>query len=156
MQAGDRVADVGCGTGRALTPMRAAVGPTGTVAGVDLTPAMVERAAARGPALVGDARRLPFADASLDVVFAAGLLHHLPDAEAGLAELARVTKPGGRLALFHPISRAALAARHGHEPSPDDVRDPDNLQPLLAKIGWEAEAVDDGEDRYLAIARRTS
>jgi ubiquinone/menaquinone biosynthesis C-methylase UbiE len=155
LRPGDRALDVGCGTGRALPHLRAAVGERGTVAGVDLTPAMVERAAARGPALVGDARRLPFDAASVDVVFAAGLLQHLPDAAAGLAELARVTKPGGRLALFHPIGRAALARRHGHEPHADDVRAPENLPAALAGTGWTAGAVDDAADRYLAIAVRT-
>jgi SAM-dependent methyltransferase len=151
---GDAAVDVGCGTGRALPHLRAAVGPTGTVAGLDLTPAMAELAARRGPALVGDARRLPLPDGAVDAVLAAGLLTHLPDPAAGLHELARVTRPGGRLALFHPIGRAALAARRGHDLRPDDIRDPANLPQALAAAGWSLVALHDDPDRYLALAHR--
>jgi SAM-dependent methyltransferase len=151
---GDAAVDVGCGTGRALPLLRAAVGPTGTVAGLDLTPAMAELAARRGPALVGDARRLPIPDGAVDAVLAAGLLTHLPDPPAGLHELARVTRPGGRLALFHPIGRAALAARRGHELRADDIRDPANLPQALAAAGWSLVALHDDPDRYLALAHR--
>ncbi|MFE3608081.1 class I SAM-dependent methyltransferase, partial [Streptomyces goshikiensis] len=112
LRPGDRVLDAGCGTGRALTPLRAAVGPAGTVLGADLTPQMLAAAqqagrAADGALLLTDVARLPLRDAALDAVFAAGLIAHLPDPEANLRELARVVHPGGRLALFHPIGRAA-------------------------------------------------
>jgi ubiquinone/menaquinone biosynthesis C-methylase UbiE len=75
---------VGCGTGRALPALREAVGPAGTVIGLDLTPQMLAIAKATGRAqhtvlLLADARRLPLADARVDAVFAAGLLPHLPD-----------------------------------------------------------------------------
>jgi hypothetical protein len=92
---GDAVLDVGCGTGRALPALRAAVGPAGTVIGLDLTDEMLQVARAQGRAMlatliIGDARRMPLADRVLDSIFAAGLIMHLPDVPAGLAELARV------------------------------------------------------------------
>ena len=117
---GGVVIDVGCGTGRALPPLREAVGPAGAVIALDVTPEMLDAARPGGQPRRGrrsssaDARALPFADASADAIFAAGLVNHLPDTEAGLRELARVTRPGGLLVLFHPSGRAALAARHGH------------------------------------------
>ena len=154
LEPGDAALDVGCGTGRALPHLRAAVGAAGTVAGIDLTPAMVEIAARRGPAVVGDARRLPVADGVADAVLAAGLINHLPDPDAGLRELARVTRPGGRLALFSPVGRATLAARRGHDLRPDDVRDPANLPGALTATGWKLVVVHDDPDRYLAISRR--
>jgi hypothetical protein len=64
-----------------------------------------------------------------------------------------VTRSGGRLAIFHPISRAALAARHGREPSPDDVLDPANIGAALEASGWTAVSIEDA-DRYLTLARR--
>jgi SAM-dependent methyltransferase len=97
---GGVVIDIGCGTGRALPPLREAVGPAGAVIALDVTPEMLDaaRPAARLAAasvVIADARVLPFADGSADAIFAAGLVNHLPDPEAGLRELGRVTSPGG-------------------------------------------------------------
>jgi SAM-dependent methyltransferase len=152
--AGATVVDVGCGTGRALPVLRAAVGSGGRVLGVDVTPAMAEVAARRGPVVVADARRLPLADGTADAVLAAGLVTHLPEPLDGLVELARITRSGGRLGLFHPIGRAALAARHGHPLDPADLRDPANLPAVLAGAGWSLDLLDDAPHRYLALATR--
>lgn len=125
----------------------------------DVTPEMLAETGRRGrvPAVAllrADVTALPMPDRSLDAVFAAGLISHLPDPVTGLAELARVCRVGGRLALFHPIGRAALARRHGRGPDPDDVRAEHRLGPVLAAAGWLLEELDDGEERYLALARR--
>ena len=154
IRAGAVVADVGCGTGRALPPLRAAVGPDGTVVGIDVTPEMLAEARGRGTLVMADATRLPFPDGVLDAVFAAGLVPHLADPVAGLAELARVCRDGGRLALFHPVGRAVLARRRGHELRPDDVRAPDHIRAALAEAGWHCDSVDDGDERYLVLATR--
>ena len=116
-RSGEAVLDLGCGTGRAFDPLRAAVGAPGLVVGLDLTPEMLDAATTAAHRTVtrlvlGDARRLPFPNGAFDAVFAAGLLPHLPDTMIGLAEIGRVVRPGGRLTLFHPIGHAALAARH--------------------------------------------
>ncbi|MFF4369556.1 class I SAM-dependent methyltransferase [Streptomyces sp. NPDC001594] len=156
---GERVLDAGCGTGRAMTPLRAAVGAAGTVIGVDLTEGMLAAARrsgreADGTLLRADVARLPLRDGALDAVFAAGLIAHLPEPAADLRELARVVRPGGRLALFHPIGRAALAARHGRELTPDDLRAEHNLGPLLSGSGWEMTSYADEDARFLALAVR--
>ncbi|MER7703273.1 methyltransferase domain-containing protein [Kitasatospora sp. NPDC097605] len=156
---GDSVLDAGCGTGRALPPLRAAVGPSGRVLGADVTPEMLHEAAARHPGaadlLLADCARLPLPDAALDAVFAAGLLSHLPDPARALGELARVARPGARLALFHPVGRAALAARHGRAVTPDDLRAEPRLRPLLAAAGWRLISFTDVDDRYLALAEHS-
>ncbi|MEU9131101.1 class I SAM-dependent methyltransferase [Kitasatospora sp. NPDC048540] len=155
--AGDFVVDAGCGTGRALPLLRAAAGPHGTVLGVDLTPEMIDLARAhRGSAdlLVADCARLPLRDAVVDLVFGAGLISHLPGPGTGLRELARITRPGGRLALYHPIGRTALAARHGRRITPDDLRAEPNLRLLLDACGWGLTAYTDTDERYLAVAVR--
>ncbi|MFH8369939.1 class I SAM-dependent methyltransferase [Streptomyces sp. NPDC018031] len=159
LRAGDAVLDAGCGTGRALPALRAAVGPGGTVLGADLTPAMLDAAVragrrADGVLLTADVSRLPLRDGALDAVFAAGLVSHLPDPAAGLRELARCTRPGGRLALFHPVGRAALAARQGRQLAPGDLRAEPNLGPLLADTGWALVSYTDRDTRFLALAER--
>jgi len=156
---GDLALDVGCGTGRALPALAAAVGPTGRVLGFDVTPAMLEAARAAGrhgyAALVlADARHLPLPNAVAGLVFAAGLVQHLPDPAAGLTELARVTRPGGRLMIFHPTGRRALAARHGRTPHPDEPLNEPNLGPLLSAAGWELVRYEDSDDHFLALAIR--
>ncbi len=159
LRAGDRVLDAGCGTGRALPPLRAAVGPAGVVLGADLTPAMLEAAVRAGRdrdgrLLLTDVAALPLRDGALDAVFAAGLVAHLPEPAENLRELARVVRPGGRLALFHPIGRAALAARRGRRITPDDLRAEANLGPLLAGSGWRMTSYVDEDERFLALAAR--
>lgn len=153
------VADVGCGTGRAFPAIREAIGPYGRILGLDLTPQMLAEAGPRARAwdatlLLADARRLPVATAEVDAVFAAGLVNHLPDPASGLAELARITRPGGRLVLFHPSGRAALAARHGRELRPDEPLAEDVLSDSAAAAGWTLTDYDDGPDRFHAVALR--
>ncbi|GAA3367319.1 class I SAM-dependent methyltransferase [Streptomyces sannanensis] len=159
LKPGNTVLDAGCGTGRALRPLRAAVGPEGTVLGVDLTPAMLDAAVragrgGHGRLLLGDVARLPLRYRSLDAVFGAGLIAHLPEPEANLRELARVVRPGGLLALFHPVGRAALAARQGRQITPGDLRAEGNLRPLLAASGWRMTSYVDEDARFLALAAR--
>ncbi|WML79076.1 class I SAM-dependent methyltransferase [Streptomyces sp. VNUA74] len=161
LREGDRVLDAGCGTGRALPPLREAVGPSGLVLGADLTPAMLEAAVRAGRDRDGrlvltDVAALPLRPRSLDAVFAAGLIAHLPDPVGDMRELARVVRPEGVLALFHPIGRAALAARQGRRLTPDDLRARDNLRPLLAGSGWRMTSYADEDDRFLALAVRAS
>jgi SAM-dependent methyltransferase len=156
---GGVVVDVGCGTGRALRPLRHATGPAGTVIAIDVTAEMLSHARpaaleASAALVLADARSLPLADASADAVFAAGLINHLPDPEAGLRELARVTRPGGRLVLFHPSGRAALAARHGRRLSPDEPLAQGPLRQATQATGWHLTGYDDAPDRFLAVATR--
>ncbi|MFB8245071.1 class I SAM-dependent methyltransferase [Streptomyces sp. NPDC055952] len=160
LRTGGRVLDAGCGTGRALPPLRAAVGPSGVVLGVDVTPAMLREAVRagrdrEGALLLADVAALPLRSGSLDAVFGAGLVSHLPDPAENLRELARVVRPGGLLALFHPIGRAALAARHGRALTLDDLRAEPNLRPLLAGSGWQLTSYVDEDDRFLALAVRS-
>jgi ubiquinone/menaquinone biosynthesis C-methylase UbiE len=95
----ETVADIGCGNGGYLAGL-ASRGHAGQVLGVDLSPGMLAaaKAAAPGASLaVGDAAALPLADAVADVTLAPHMLYHVPDPRAAVAELRRVTRPGGQL-----------------------------------------------------------
>ena len=97
---GDRVLDVCCGTGDlALAAARAG----GRVVGLDFSTPMLERARRKSSEIEwveGDALALPFADGSFDAVTIGFGLRNLPNVERGLAELRRVLRPGGRLAIL--------------------------------------------------------
>nr|HID14196.1 methyltransferase domain-containing protein [Anaerolineae bacterium] len=105
---GDRVLDVGCGTGRLALLMKSVVGEKGHVAGIDLAPKMVARAQrqAEKRGLETDFRvasiaALPFPDGSFDVVTSSLMAHHLPRRikQVGFAEVCRVLRPGSHFLL---------------------------------------------------------
>jgi ubiquinone/menaquinone biosynthesis C-methylase UbiE len=117
LQPGERVLDVGCGTGSLALAARRAVGPSGSVAGIDPSPEMIGRARgkARRAKLEIDfreapAQALPFEAGSFDVVSSTLVLHQLPPADlhAAVAEMIRVLRTGGRLLLVD------IGGEHGH------------------------------------------
>jgi ubiquinone/menaquinone biosynthesis C-methylase UbiE len=94
---GDRVLDVGTGTGVAAQVAREAVGEDGFVLGIDPSIAMLGRAVERGLAgVVGMLPGLPFASGAFDAVLANLVLSHLSDYDAGLADAVRVLRGRGR------------------------------------------------------------
>lgn len=95
---GGDVLDLGAGTG-AASRAAAAAGAARVVA-IDLAPGLLAvNASQRPPAVVGDARVLPFRDRAFDAVVAAFSLNHVPDPATALAEAARVLRPGGGLVV---------------------------------------------------------
>ncbi len=104
VQAGQRVLDVGCGTGEDVRALAELVGSTGQAVGVDASAAMIREAEARSTDLaqsvafkVMDAHRLDFADATFDSVRAERVLLHTESPGQVLAEMVRVTRSGGRV-----------------------------------------------------------
>jgi len=100
--AGAKVLEIGCGDGGGAAIFARRFAPS-LYHGLDVDPAMVKVAANRrkGPDwdkrlfVLGDAEKLPYADGAFDAVVNFGIIHHLPDWRRGLAEVARVLRPGG-------------------------------------------------------------
>lgn len=96
-----RILDIGCGTGAMLDELA----PFGQVVGADFSPEALQFCVARGVRASlsrADVRRLPFADASFDVVTAMDIIEHIDDDKAAASEIFRVLKPGGRLLVSVP------------------------------------------------------
>jgi ubiquinone/menaquinone biosynthesis C-methylase UbiE len=108
LQPGDAVLDVGCGTGTLAMEVARRVGRAGRVAGIDPGTQQIARARAKAARRhvpiefqIGVIEQLPFPDSTFDVVFSTLMMHHVPAPlkRQGLAEIARVLKPGGRLVI---------------------------------------------------------
>ncbi|MDA1257616.1 MAG: methyltransferase domain-containing protein [Chloroflexi bacterium] len=122
--------DIGCGPGSITLGLAGRVSP-GRVIGVDIDPVRIESAsiaaddsgAGNVSFQIADAVNLPFDDAHFDAVFANGLVEHLPDQRAGLAELKRVLKPCGVIGVRSPDWGVALL-----EPDSETMRASINLR----------------------------
>lgn len=154
LQPGERVLDLACGRGSSLFPALDAVGEDGTVIGIDLAQGMVERLTvdleARGignaEVRMGDAEALDLPDGSVDAALAGFLIFFAPDPPQVLAELFRVTRPGGRVALtiFDGPSGFAWIADIAEELFGPPTQRPseafnraDVLEPALVAAGFE-------------------
>src|SRR4051794_11031912 len=110
---GDAVLDVACGPGNFTRSFARATGEAGVVVGLDASKSMLERALQEGvPANVayvrGDATRLPFADESFHAVCCFAALYFISDPLRALDEIARVLRPGGRVAIMTSVSRGVV------------------------------------------------
>jgi SAM-dependent methyltransferase len=100
-----RILDVGSGAGQIVGHLLKYADRDATITGCDISPEMLRRARGRLKSdrpqfLTADLTRLPFADAAFDCITCGYVLEHLPEAKLGLAELARVLAPGGRMLLL--------------------------------------------------------
>lgn len=125
-QPGAKVLEIGCGPGHLSD--RLARAHLLEVTGLDLDPAMIARARARtertpggmgrSPSfIVGDVASLPFDDGAVDIVVSTFSMHHWTDRSAGLGEIARVLRPGGRALVWDFKAGGMPFHAHAHDPA---------------------------------------
>lgn len=160
LRAGERVLDIGCGTGPTTRQAAALVGPAGSVTGVDITAEMLAAAAATpappgsGPIewLLADPVDWGVTSPSHDVLLSRFGVMFFSDPGGAFKHLADAVEPGGRLAIatwarrgesemFQVPFGAALAAlgqsdELPHDEGPFSLNDPDVIRPLLEGAGW--------------------
>jgi ubiquinone/menaquinone biosynthesis C-methylase UbiE len=138
IQPGDAVLDVGCGTGTLAMKVSRRVGRAGRVVGIDPGTEQIARARSKAARRnlpiefqIGVIEQLPFPDQTFEVVFSTLMMHHLPAPlkRQGLAEIARVLKPGGRLVIadFKRKQERQGKAAHFHAGG-------SNMQDLVALV----------------------
>jgi ubiquinone/menaquinone biosynthesis C-methylase UbiE len=107
LKSGINVLDVGCGTGIALLKLRNKMNENGNFHGIDISKGMIEQAQKKAESYdnclfkVGDAENIEYPKETFDLVISNMVIQYLPDQNKGLAEMNRVLKPGGKLALSY-------------------------------------------------------
>lgn len=163
LQPGERVLDVGCGTGSLAIAAKSRVGSTGEVYGIDASPEMID--VAQRKALqedvdvsfqVGLIEDIPFPDCTFDAVLSSMMLHHLPGEELkrqAFAQMHRVLKPGGLLLIVdiepptHPLLRILYPLLLVHFWVGTSLSE---YQALIAEIGFTE--IEVGKTRYGGLA----
>ena len=147
VQPGDAVLDVGCSAGYLARKLARAAGPSGRVTGVDPSQAAIDNARRRASAAttftVGTAQDLPLPDASFSVVTCTLTLHHVPARrrQEAVAQMYRVTSPGGRLLLadFDP-DRRPVPLHPGATRMRRAAASAGSLEDLVAGAGYQVES----------------
>ena len=158
---GDRVLDLGCGTGRATQILREMVAPGGHVFAVDLAEEMLKQGRPRLRSravswLCADGHHCPIRDGRLDKVLILSAFPHFASPDCLISEMRRVLRPGGRLLVLHTHDHATLNAFHGElgEPVSGDTLPPAPvLAAWLVQAGFHTLAVEEEPGHYWVEAR---
>jgi ubiquinone/menaquinone biosynthesis C-methylase UbiE len=147
LKTGDKVLEIGCGTGTLTLAAKARVGASGEATGIDIAPEMIavagRKAARKGADIsfqLGNIENIPFPDHRFDVVICSFMIFHMPDAvrRKGLKEIYRVLKSGGQLFVIDmalpekPWQRRFVQMHLGHMMQ-HDVRE---LAPVLKEYSY--------------------
>ena len=162
LKRGQRILDVGTGTGVLIPFLLKAVGPTGHVIAVDYAEKMVEVCNAKYIGIsnvrliVQRVENLDFPSESFDTITCFGLFPHLEKKEEALAQLNRVLKPSGKLVIAHALSSTEIIAHHhrasavSHDVLPDKIE----MKQLLQRAGFTGIHITDKPGCYVCLSTK--
>jgi ubiquinone/menaquinone biosynthesis C-methylase UbiE len=163
IDAGQRVLDVGAGTGVIIPFLLNAVGSTGHVTAIDFAEEMTKKCRAKfGPlpnvtVMVKDVVKLDFEAGSFDAVVCFGVFPHFENKEEALRQIHRALKPGGKLVIAHALSSAEIEEHHhnaslviAHDFLPNRVA----MKSLLRQAGFIGARILDEPGRYLCTSNK--
>ena len=160
LRPGMRVLDVGTGTGILVPRLWNAMEGRGSIVAFDFSLEMLRQAQCkhvRASLLQAQAKDLPFREGSFDYAICNAVFPHLPEKDEALAELSRVLRGSGRLAISHAWSRQHVNMFHqsvGGAVAQDRLPDEAEMHRLLSPAGFGEIHIWDEKDRYLALARK--
>jgi demethylmenaquinone methyltransferase/2-methoxy-6-polyprenyl-1,4-benzoquinol methylase len=160
VNAGDRVLDAGCGTGRLIPFLKKSAGSSGRIVEMDFAKKMLDIARKKHRYLEilfvqSDARLIPFKKNSFDVVICFALLPHVPDKQMTLREFKRILKPSKSLIIAHTMSREELNRFHKRVKGPvtqDLLPDEKEMESLFCNAGFRNLTITDQPSLYIARA----
>jgi ubiquinone/menaquinone biosynthesis C-methylase UbiE len=160
LKQGQKVLDVGTGTGILIPFMLEAVGPTGHVTAIDFAEKMVEACKTKYSNLanvdfkVQQVEKLEFPSATFDAVTCFGLFPHIENKEKALKQMNRVLKPDGKLIIAHALSSKELIAHHrnatavAHDALPNEAK----MKRLLKQAGFTEVSITDTPGCYTCLS----
>jgi ubiquinone/menaquinone biosynthesis C-methylase UbiE len=164
IEPGDRVLDIGSGTGVLVPFIIAELGNEGKIVALDFSAEMLVQAQSKNfPRIVGSAQAdvlaIPLADDSMDLAICNSAFPHFSDKARALKEIARVLKNTGRLVICHTMSREMINQLHqsiGGAVANDLLPDEFQLRRLIKQARLKITHFEDGPQRYLVIAEKST
>lgn len=162
LKAGDRVLDVGTGTGVIIPFLIRIIKPSGSITAIDYSKKMVQISRGKYSHLPNvtikhrDVEEIDFPSESFDAVTCFGLFPHLENKKKALLQMNRVLLPGGKLIIAHAISSNEIKLHHrSRKRSPvsqDKLPQKSEMIRLLKKTGFEKISIKDKQGRYLCLS----
>lgn len=159
---GDKVADLGCGTGVLFDLLRRRVGNEGLIVGVDFSPAMIHKARQNFPfenivTIDADAEMLPLRSNWFDLAISFAAFAHFTNQELVMEEASRILKQGGKFYIIHLLSSKELETYHHHAGGPvaeDQIPPLETMKELFERGSFVNVKITDHPGLYLAIGTK--
>ena len=165
LKLGQRILDVGTGTGILIPFLLKSIGPTGHVTAIDYSEKMVEICKAKYARLpnisimIQQFENLQFSSESFDAITCFGLFPHLENKKEALSQMNRALKPGGRLIIAHALSSMEIKSRHHNASSVvalDVLPEEASMRQLLRQAGFVRIRIVDKPGCYLCLSNKSS